>query len=54
MTSRFVKTIKGFARQHRVPIVHFKSGQRKDDMARRRFARYRRREGVVLIGVAQE
>jgi len=54
MTERFVTGIKAFATQHRIPIVHFKSGERKDDIAKRYFARFRGREGVVFIGVAQE
>lgn len=54
MTERFVAGIKAFATQHRIPIVHFKPGERKDDIAKRYIARFRGREGVVLIGVAQE
>lgn len=54
MTDRFVRDIKGFAKRHRIPIVHFERGQRKDEIAQRRFARFRKKEGVVFIGVAQE
>jgi hypothetical protein len=54
MTERFVAAIKAFAKRHRIPIVPFKSGERKDDIARRYFARFHGREGVVFIGVAQE
>ncbi len=54
MTDRFVAAIKGFAQRHGIPIVKFKKGERKDDVAKRRLARFRRREGVVFIGVAQE
>jgi hypothetical protein len=34
--------------------VHFKRGQRKEDVARKRLARFRGDEGVVFIGVTQE
>jgi hypothetical protein len=54
MTERFVAAIKEFAARHRIPIVQFKSGQRKDDIAKKRYARFRGQEGVVFIGVAQE
>jgi hypothetical protein len=54
MTKQFVDGVHAFAKRHRIPIVQFKSGERKDDVAQRRLARFRRREGVVFIGVAQE
>ena len=54
MTEQFVSAIKAFAGRERVPIVHFKSGERKDDIAEKRFAKFRGEEGVVFIGVAQE
>lgn len=53
-TQRFVAAVREFAERHRVPIVQFKSGERKDDIAKRYFRRFRGREGVVMIGVAQE
>jgi len=54
MTDRFVAGIKAFAGRHRIPVVQFERGQRKDDVAKEHLARYRRSEGVVFIGVAQE
>jgi hypothetical protein len=54
MTERFVDAVRAFAKRHRIPIVPFKRGERKDDIAKKRFARFRRSEGVVFIGVAQE
>ena len=54
MTQGFVADMNKYAEDHGIPIVHFKHGERKDDIA----AEYRRlhgeREGVVFIGVAQE
>ncbi len=54
MTQRFVHAIHAFAERNGIPIVQFQSGQRKDDIAKARLARFRAREGVVFIGVAQE
>jgi hypothetical protein len=54
MTERFVRAIKQFARDNGVPIVSFEKGQRKEDVAKKRFARFRGDEGVVFIGVARE
>jgi len=33
MTQRFVQNIKQYAEENDIPIVHFKHGQRKDDIA---------------------
>jgi hypothetical protein len=54
MTQRFVDAIHAFAERDGIPIVVFKPGERKDDIAKARRARFRGKEGVVFIGVAQE
>lgn len=54
MTERFVGAIRAFARGERIPIVEFKPGERKDDIAKRYFARFKGSDGVVFIGVAKE
>jgi hypothetical protein len=54
MNKDFVAEIRAFAERHRVPIVHFERGQRKEEVARKWLARFPGQEGVVLIGVAQE
>ena len=50
----FVAAVERFAAQHDVPLIHFDPRARKDDVV----AEYRRaftvRDGVVVIGVAQE
>ena len=51
---RFVGDIQAFAARNRIPIIQFERHERKEDGARRRLARFRHREGVVLIGVAQD
>jgi len=54
MTKRFVSAIRAFALGDRIPLVEFKPGERKDDVAKRYFARFKGAEGVVFIGVAKE
>ena len=54
MTRRFVRAMEAFAARYRIPIVLFERGQRKEDVAKARFASFKRQEGVVFIGVAQE
>jgi hypothetical protein len=51
---RLVEGVERFARRHQAPVVHFARGERKDDVAKGYRARFKRREGVVVIGVAQE
>ena len=54
---RYVRDIHEFAQRNRIPIVHFKKGERKEEVARP-FMEAASREGnrgqVVLIGIAQE
>jgi hypothetical protein len=54
MTEAFVAGIKAFAQAQGVPLVHFRKGQRKDDVAREYLARFTGTEGILFIGVAQE
>ena len=57
MTESFVESIMQFALDHKIDLVRFQKGQRKDDVmqARLRFFRKKKhQEGVVFIGVAQE
>ncbi len=54
MTEAFVAAIKGFAQQQGIPVVYFRKGQRKDEVAKEYLARFAGTEGVLFIGVAQE
>jgi hypothetical protein len=56
MTDAFVASIMQFALDHRIDLVRFKKGQRKDDVmqARLRAFKKKQQEGVVFIGIAQE
>ncbi len=54
MHDRFVRAVGRFAQQHRVPVVQFERGQRKDAIGNEHRARFQAPEGVVFVGVAQE
>ena len=56
-TEGFYEEVRKFAAGKGIPLVDFRSGQRKDDVMRERLARFLaegRTEGVVFIGRAQE
>jgi hypothetical protein len=54
MTHAYLRQVDDFVEQHEIPVVAFRKGQRKDDVA----AEYRQRcpgtEGVLFLGKAQE
>jgi hypothetical protein len=56
MTREFVAAIEQMAQDRHIPVVHFEKGQRKETIAEPYFtqAALLGREGVVLVGVAQE
>ena len=56
MTESFVQSIMQFVLDHKIDLVRFQKGQRKDDVMQRRLRAFKRKrpEGVVFIGVAQE
>jgi hypothetical protein len=54
MTRAFVSSIERFAKDNGIEIVPFQKNQRKDDVALARYAKFKKREGVVFIGKAQE
>jgi hypothetical protein len=54
ISARFVAAIKAFAEREGVPLVDFKRGERKDDIAKERLARFSGHEGVLFVGRAQE
>jgi hypothetical protein len=54
MTHAFVAGMEWYAKEHRVPLIRFERGQRKDDVAKRYLAEFAGREGVLFIGKAQE
>lgn len=54
ITKNFVASIHDFVRREDIPLVAFRKGQRKDDIAQRHLAGFDRDEGVVFVGRAQE
>src|SRR5947209_16175274 len=54
ISKSFVKSLEDFARRENVPVVQFRKGQRKDDIAAEYRKKFSRSEGVVFIGKAQE
>jgi hypothetical protein len=54
MTGRFVVAIRDFLQREQIELVRFQKGQRKDDVMQERLRRFKKTEGVVFVGVAQE
>jgi hypothetical protein len=54
ITTAFIAAIEAFVAQHRVPVITFEKGQRKDDVMAAHLARFSEDEGVLFVGKAQE
>jgi hypothetical protein len=54
MSKAFVEQVEAFVEQGQIPVVHFKKGQRKDDVAAEFRARFPGTQGVLFLGKAQE
>ncbi len=54
ISKTFVAALEAFARQQKIPVITFRKGQRKDDVAPEQRKKYQKTEGVVFIGKAQE
>jgi hypothetical protein len=54
MSRAFVDSIKQFAEREAIPLIKFKAGQRKDEIAKEYLEQFAAEEGVFLIGKAQE
>src|SRR5580692_5359115 len=54
ISKAFIDAVDKFAQAKEIPLLTFAKGQRKDDVAHEHLARFRGREGVYLIGKAQE
>jgi len=50
----FVAALEQFAKREQVPIIQFRKGERKDDIATEQRKKFSKPEGVVFIGKAQE
>ena len=54
ISKAFVAEMEGFAEREGVPVVLFRKGERKDDIAAEHLKRFTKSEGVLFIGKAQE
>ena len=54
ISTAFVAAIHDFVRAEEVPLIDFRRGQRKDDIAKEHLARFTGTEGVLFVGRAQE
>jgi hypothetical protein len=54
MSTAFVTAVADFVEREHVPMITFGKGQRKDDVAKQYHAQFRGKEGIVLVGKAQE
>lgn len=54
MTRSFIQAIEQYVKDHGIPLIQFRKGQRKDEVAARMRAQYRGKDGVVFVGKAQE
>jgi hypothetical protein len=54
ISQAFVAALEVFARQEKIPVVTFRKGQRKDEVAAEQRKKFQKTEGVVFIGKAQE
>jgi hypothetical protein len=54
ISKSFIKAIECFMENNKIPIVQFRKGERKDDIARARLAEFQGQEGIVFVGKAQE
>jgi hypothetical protein len=54
ISKTFVAALEEFAKREQVPILQFRKGERKDDIAAEQRKKFTKPEGVVFIGKAQE
>src|SRR3984893_1900237 len=54
MTNAFLQQVDAFVERHGIPVVQFRKGQRKDDVAGEYRACFQGHEGILFLGKAQE
>jgi len=54
ISKAFVAALEDFAKREQVPVIQFRKGQRKDDIASEYRKKFSKAEGVLFIGKAQE
>jgi hypothetical protein len=54
ISKTFIGGMESFAREQQIPIVQFRKGERKDEIAAEHLKKFGQEEGVLFIGKAQE
>lgn len=54
ISRKFVDSIDQFVEENNIPVVEFRRGQRKDDIAKQYLAAFKGEQGIVFVGKAQE
>ena len=54
ITTRFVNAIEAFIQREGLELVRFKKDQRKDGVLQQKLRNFKKAEGVIFVGVAQE
>jgi hypothetical protein len=54
MTRAFVRSMESYCQRHDIPVITFRPGERKDDVAQAYLARCDGQEGILFAGKAQE
>jgi hypothetical protein len=54
ISKTFITALEKYAKQEQVPVIQFRKGERKDDIAAEQRKKFTKPEGVVFIGKAQE
>src|SRR5258708_18330983 len=54
MTKAFLQQVDAFVEQQQIPVVQFRHGQPKDDVAAEYRSQFQGSEGVLFLGKAQE
>src|ERR1700678_4057152 len=54
ISKAFVAALEKYAQREKIPVIWFRKGQRKDDIAAEQRKTFNKAEGVVFIGKAQE
>jgi hypothetical protein len=54
MSKSFIKAVEEFAIKNNAPVILFKKGERKDDVAKQYLRAFQSQEGLLFVGKAQE
>ena len=54
MSTAFKRSVLDFANDNAIPVIRFEKRQRKDEVMQKHLRKFKGREGVLFIGIAQE